>query len=208
MEVTSHSSDLGCRMPAVGPHWFQCHRKSRALEQLFCLRVRVLAGGLLADLQSAGVVCCNFSNCIFSSRTWEQPDYATQSLGGAIRAQKPAVGPTEARPCPIGRVQTRGLRVLSHTLGCDKCLPDRRAPCHTGAGAMPAAAEQRGPGGSVGARGPSEVEGADRGGKTWERHGPQSPFYRRTPVPIAGPAGRHLCREPVGRSLADFPSVG
>lgn len=143
MEVMGHSSDLGLKMP-----WdltgFSITKRAD-LEQLFCLRVHVLAGGLLADSQSTDVFCRNFSNCIFSSRTQEPPDCADQSLGGAIRAQAPAAGPTEARLCPIRRVQTRGLRGLSHTLGCGKCLPDRRAPRHTGAGAMPATAEQRGP---------------------------------------------------------------
>lgn len=150
------------------------------MEQLFCLRVHVLAGGLLADLQSTVVFCRNFSNCIFSSRTQEQPDCADQSLGGAIRAQAPAVGPTEATRAPSEGSKPEALGVC-HTLW------DVISACHTGAGAMPATAEQRGPGGRVGTRGHSEVEGAGGGGETWERHGPQSPFCRTTPVPTAGP---------------------
>lgn len=114
----------------------------------------------------------------------------------------------------------KGLRSLSHTLECDKCLPDEGTARPTGAlalhlgsehmRAMPAAAEQRGPRGSVGAGAHSGVERAGRGP---EGVGPGSYMSLSHPsvepsVPTAGPAGRVSIREPVGHRLAISQLLG
>lgn len=79
-----------------------CHSCSAA-------RIGVLAGGLLAILQSTVVFCHNFSKCIFSSRTQEQADCASSEAERCCWGPGTGCRPYSVQTASQREAETEGL---------------------------------------------------------------------------------------------------